>query len=203
MWTINAQHHHSTYKRQFRFRYNVTIIRLFTWESRYKITFYVSFCCSFSTCLFKPTIIFGYGTITQRNRQPARRADAPVSWNVDVENLVTLRSTWTDLAVCGTIITCCDNLFLTYRNRAHFLCPWCVEYTYNSHNIALTHRKSRNVLRFMPWLVLVDFLNNFIVVDEKYSNTKPRTFRITGVSSYVYPLVARVKSRMTVTLHPC
>ena len=104
MWTINAQHHHSTYKLQLRFRYNVAIIRLFTWESqsRYKRTFYVSFCCRFSMCLFKPIIIFN--PLQWRN-EPGSQPDARIHLYHEMlmsKMLVTLRSTWTDLAECGT-----------------------------------------------------------------------------------------------------
>ena len=72
--------------------------------------------------------------------------------------------------------TCWDNLFLTYRKRAHFLYPCCVEYTYNSPNMATTHCKSPNVFRFMRRLILVDFFKQRNCRGSKYSNTKPHTF---------------------------
>ena len=57
------------------------------------------------------------------------------------------------------VTPCCDNLVLTYRNRAHFLCPSCVEKDHNSQYKELRDQIYPKVFCCIHILPLIDFLN--------------------------------------------
>ena len=148
-------------------------------------------------------------TVTQRNRQPPRRTH-PLAMSFGVENACiayvnleqTLPSAVHHIPSVGVLqnkVTSCNgNVVLTYRNRAHFLCPYCVEYTIThktwrprikhilTSSAAHTHTHTQ-IAPCRSWIrIVVDCLR-----------------KVMRGSSRVYPLVARIAPRMNVTLYQC